>query len=469
MEMGSWGIIPLITGVTTLPALGEIGPVFMLALIPMIAFIVLSFNENIDPVLNSVAAVVIGVILLGLNPMQIGSMFASALGSTLGLIGFIMAFGAGVGIQMSKTGVSQTLCQWVVDGIGVNSQKKGMLVVMICAVVICALTGTMAGGLAIIAPIVIPIVAAVGLRPSVVGALFQSSGETGLIWGPFSPPVVALVSIAGISYAQQMIWGAIPYGIVWLVVIFFVGLYLQKKNSDVYELTEDEKKKIEITPKMKRTAIAFLVTFALLVVYAIAAGTGVSYVVFVMFVLSVVMSVFGGVGPAESTKNILTGIKNSAGFWLLFVMLECFMNVVDFGGGFAALGNIFLGLMGDDPGQGGQSLVMILGTLVGSFGISGGAVAQIAITHDLFAPALYTVGLPMEFWAIVLICGSRVTSSIYPGVNMIAPMGIARSSDLKAMLIGGWAVSMVSIVLIIIWAFVGPAFFGALATTPLPM
>ena len=63
-------------------------------------------------------------------------------------------------------------------------------------------------------------------------------------------------------------------------------------------------------------------------------------------------------------------------------------------------------------------------------------------------------------WAIALICGSRVTSSIYPGANMISPMGCARSTDLKAMLLGGWAVSMVSILYIMIWSFIGPMIFA---------
>ena len=95
-----------------------------------------------------------------------------------------------------------------------------------------------------------------------------------------------------------------------------------------------------------------------------------------------------------------------------------------------------------------------------SFGINGGAVAQLQVTHDLFASALETAKVPMEVWALALICGSRVTTSIYPGSNMIAPMGLARSESLKAMLFGGWAVSMTSILFIIIWSLVGmPLFF----------
>ena len=63
---------------------------------------------------------------------------------------------------------------------------------MICSLVIVALLGTLAGGNAIIAPIIIPIVAAVGITPSTVGVIFQAMGETGLIWGPFTPPVIGL-------------------------------------------------------------------------------------------------------------------------------------------------------------------------------------------------------------------------------------------------------------------------------------
>ncbi|WP_288297633.1 hypothetical protein [uncultured Pyramidobacter sp.] len=61
-----------------------------------------------------------------------------------------------------------------------------------------------------------------------------------------------------------------------------------------------------------------------------------------------------------------------------------------------------------------------------------------------------------------MICGSRVTMSIYPGSNMIAPMGLARSESLKAMLFGGWPVSMTSIAFIVVWSwFAMPIFFPA--------
>ena len=54
--------------------------------------------------------------------------------------------------------------------------------------------------------ILIPVVAAAGLKPATVACLFQSSGETGLIWGPFTGPTVALLAITGLSYGRMMLW-----------------------------------------------------------------------------------------------------------------------------------------------------------------------------------------------------------------------------------------------------------------------
>lgn len=73
---------------------------------------------------------------------------------------------------------------WIVKGIGVNSERKAMLAVMISSIIICGLLGTLAGGNAIIAPVVIPLVAAVGLTPTTVTSLLRVGGEVGLMVGP---------------------------------------------------------------------------------------------------------------------------------------------------------------------------------------------------------------------------------------------------------------------------------------------
>jgi len=443
MELGTWGIIK------EAPSL--------LALIPMLIYIVLAFNEKMSQFVIIMIAVIVGCILTGNGITAFSAAFYGALDSTIGEIGFIIALGTGVGVIMTKTGVSKTLCQWIVRGVGVNTKKRAIIAVELCCVVVCGLLGTLAGGCAIVAPVIIPVVAAVGLTPNTVGALFQSSGETGLIWGPFSGPVVTLMALTGLTYGQQMLWAALPYGIIWLVVIFFVGLYIQKKTEGKYryELTEGDVADVTIAPKEKRTTLAFLVAFIALVVYAIITRQGTHYVISVMLILSLVMIVFSGSNLEESVKDFFKGVGSAAGMWVLFIALELLMNVIDAGGGFTALGNLFMNIAGEPT----RTMTMIIGTLVGSFGINGGAVAQLKVTHEMFLPAIEACGLPMQLWAIALICGSRATSSMYPGANMISPMGAARSTDLKAMLLGGWAVSLASILYIMIWSFVGPMFF----------
>lgn len=443
MSLGAWGIVK------EAPSL--------IALIPMVLYIILAFNEKINQVITLLIVIIVGCIITGNGVVEFGSAFAGALDSTLGQIGLIIALGTGVGSVMTKTGVSKTLCRWIINGVGVNTKAKAIIVTELCAVVICGLLGTLAGGCAIITPVLIPVVAAVGLTPNTMGCILQSAGETGLIWGPFSGPVITLMALTGLTYGQQMLWAALPYGIVWLVVIFFCGLYVQKKTEGKYsyELTEEDTSQAEITPKERTTTIAFVVTFIALVVFAVINQLGMAYVIPVMFILVFVMLVFSGINLNAGIKEFFKGVGSAAQLWIIFILLELMMNVIDAGGGFEALGNLFLALAGSPT----QTMTMIVGTIVGSFGVNGGAAAQLTVTHNMFLPSIEACGLPMELWAVALICGSRATSSMYPGANMISVMGTARSTDLKAMLIGGWAVSIVSILMIIVWSFIGPMFF----------
>lgn len=429
------------------------------ALIPMAVYIVVSFLPKSSGLTSAFISCVAGFFLTGQTPKLFGKLVTESLGSTLGLIGLIIMMGAGLGTLMTEAGISHTMVYWIINKIGVKTEKRAIITVIVTTTLVCGLLGTLAGGCAIIAPILIPVVAAAGLKPATVGAVFQSSGETGLIWGPFTGPTVALLAITGLSYGRMMLWAALPYGIIWLVVIYFVALKIQKdpKFDEVYQL-EENKQEVVVTPEQKRTTVAFIVSFVALVTYSMFTKPGTAYTVFVVIVLMLVIGLFSKKGLSECFKQVSKGMGAMAGTFLLFILLNIMLTYVNYGGGFEALGKLFISMIG----EGSRSLVVIFGTLVGSFGVNGGAVAQLQVTHDLFAAAIESTKVPMEVWALALICGSRVTTSIYPGSNMLAPMGLARSESLKAMLLGDWAVSMVSILFIIIWALVGmPIIFPA--------
>jgi len=428
------------------------------ALIPMIVYVIVAFIPKVHAITSAFAACVAGMILTAQNPAMTGKLIVKSLGSTLGLIGLIIMCGAGLGYVMSQARVSHTLVYWIVKYIGVKTENRAILCVILTTTLVCGLLGTLAGGCAIVAPILIPVVAAAGLKPATVACLFQSSGETGLIWGPFTGPTVALLAITGLSYGRMMLWAALPYGLIWLIVIYWCGKKIQKDPSydETYELAEDEKNIINITPNEKRTTIAFLLSFIVLLGYSMISHQAAAYTVIVMVVLALIICAFSKMGISNMFKSFAKGMGNLAGTFFLFILLNMMLEYINFGHGFEALGKLMVSFVG----EGSRATVVILGTLVGSFGINGGAVAQLKVTNDLFVEALKVTHVPQEVWALALICGSRVTTSIYPGSNMIAPMGLARSESLKAMLFGGWAVSMTSIVFIIIWALIGmPIFF----------
>ena len=428
------------------------------ALIPLAVYILVSFRPRVHALTIAMIACLFGYILTGQTPAMTGALVVKSLGSTLGLIGFIIMCGAGLGSVMSEARVSHTIVYWIVKYIGVTTEKRAILCVIVTTTLVCGLLGTLAGGCAIVAPILIPIVAAAGLKPATVACLFQSSGETGLIWGPFTGPTVALLAITHLSYGRMMLWAALPYGLIWLTVIYFCGLRIQHDPSydERYELDTAEQTTLGITAQEKRVTLAFLIGFVGLLTFSMITHQKTAFTVFVMLVLALVICLFKPLDMSVMFRAFAKGMGSMAGTFLLFILLNMMLEYINYGHGFEALGKILVSF----AGEGSRMMVVIMGTLVGSFGVNGGAVAQLQVTHDLFASAVKTASVPMEFWALALICGSRVTTSIYPGSNMIAPMGLARSESLKAMLFGGWSVSMTSIAFIVVWSwFAMPIFF----------
>ena len=89
-----------------------------------------------------------------------------------------------------------------------------------------------------------------------------------------------------------------------------------------------------------------------------------------------------------------------------------------------------------------------------SFGISGAVVAELMTLHKMFAHLLNQYGVSMIAWAVALIVATRVTNFLIPGSNMVAMMGFAQSSNLKAMIRNGYVVAIAQTSLLIIYALV---------------
>ena len=423
-------------------------------LLPLLVYIVLIF-VNMDSVVATLIGIAVGAVITGTGIGDLAKMFAGSLGSFVAQIGFIIMLGAGLGKLMNKARITHTLIYWIVKKIGVNSAAKARITLIIVSIVVCGLLGTLGGGNAVIAPILIPIMAQFGIAPSVVTVLFKTAGEVGLIWGPLTGVTLTTLQVTGLTYGRYMLFAGLPFGIIWLGGAWLAANYLQKRNKGLekYDVPENigGTQDLKITPHEKTATAAFLIAFLALVVYGIFSGQGTSYAIIVMILLMVVVMLFGRIKPNDGMQSVVEGVASMASLFLVFVTIDVLLNMVTKGGGFEALSTWLQGFISSV----GASGVMLISSIVGGLGIEAAAVAEIKIISDLFGQMATNAALPMEMFAVSLLAATRLTGSVYPTSNLVGQMGIARSGDMKATLKGCW-ISIIPVVLyIVIWAFVG--------------
>jgi H+/gluconate symporter-like permease len=124
----------------------------LLGLSPLLIYVVLVFR-GVDILSATAVSVVIGALLSHQTIVSFGEALAAGMGSFLALVGLIIMLGRGLGEVLNATRVSHTIVYRIIHSIGVDTEKKAMLGIMIACLIIVGLLGTMAGN-AIIAPIV---------------------------------------------------------------------------------------------------------------------------------------------------------------------------------------------------------------------------------------------------------------------------------------------------------------------------
>ena len=426
MELGSWSIIQA-------PSL--------LALIPLVVMIVLIFRgkSNVSAIM---VGVLVGALLLGQDLGAMAKAFATSLGSSTALIGLIIMMGAGLGVLMSEAGVTHPTPAPAV-----------------AAPIARGLRGTLGGGNAVIAPIMLPIMASLGVTPTVVATLFMVGGEIGLILGPLTGVTLITMEVTGLSYGELMIQAAIPFAVFWLAGAWVGANRAQKRTfgKEGYALGEDVQHldQVVITPRQKRTTVAFLISFVLLVGYGIATKQGTNYALMVMIVLAAVVAIFGGIEIDRSVDCITKGVASQANMFLIFVSIDVLLNLVTLGGGFDALSNLLGGLAGNSP-----TAVMLVASVVGGFGIEAAAVAEIQIITDMFGGLATQVGLPMGCFAVSILAATRLTGSAYPTTNFAGQLGTAQCSNTKEALQACWISVAFACVFVVAYSFIGPLILG---------
>ncbi len=420
----------------------------LVGLTPLLIYIILVFRD-VDILAATAVCVVIGAVISHQSLLSFGAALADSMGSFLALVGLIIMLGRGLGEVLGATGVSQTIVHRIVYGVGVDTEKKAILGIMAACLVIVGLLGTMAGGNAIIAPIVLPIAASVGLSRSTVGVIFQAAGEEALILGPFTPPVITLLGLTKIGYGRMLLYVSGPVALITLVATWCMVQRIQRRtrNDNPYDFPDDAAHFAPSSRNLRATAL-FCLSFLAAVIYGIASGAPTSYVIVIMLGLSFITGFAGGLGLDAILKLIVKGMAGNVGLFLLFLLLDPFIIFVEKGGGFAALSALIRPLLE----VGGKPAIVIAGGLLGAFGISGATVATLKLLHEMFAQLLAGHGVSMLAWSLALVVATRVNNFVFPGANMVSSLGFAESADMKSMIRNGWVVACCQLIFLVLFA-----------------
>lgn len=414
----------------------------IIGFLPLLVYIILML-KNTDMNVAVIISVVLGAILTGESIIGFGGKTAAALGSFTALIGFIIVLGSGLGEVMTRTKVAHNIVYKVVNRANINNKSKGVLVAMGISTLLVSLLGTLSGANAIIAPILIPIVASIGLSPDTLGILLHGAGAAGYSLGPFCPVPVTIMGLTGISYGQYLANVGIPIGVVlWACTLF--NAWRMEKNKVKLKLSkysEEDELESDFVPdkRVNNATLAFLITMFGLLIYGIYAGAGASHAIFVMLIASIITGLVGGLGFKGSISAMLDGASRMFYMFFMFVMFELMLNYVAGSGAFEAVTSYMQPLIN----IGGEFAFLILSAAIGVFGISGAGVAQIQIIDELFKPLVSSLGIAMPMWAIILSIGSQITFFVSPTVDMVAQMGLARSENIKEMLKNGWTITII--------------------------
>ncbi|WP_125144104.1 hypothetical protein [Clostridium transplantifaecale] len=421
------------------------------ALVPMILFLVLTLRGK-NYTLSVGIAAILGCILMGQGPAEFAGILVDNLGGTLGQVGLIIMFGSGLGLVMDAAGINEVIVNFVVKKIGVNSERKGMFACYLVSLIMVVLIGTLNGGNAVVAPIILPIVAAAGLTPTTVCFLMFNAGLVGVTIGPFCSAVAAALGVSGLSYQDYMIYSAIPYSLVWSIVSFMIAVRIQKKTKtqgEKYEAVEIPSE-FHATARQRNACIGFLTAFIVCLIYGLIVGSTMKYVMFVILFLSAVVGCFIK-QPYDKTIALFgRGMGKMGGMFLSFLLTGVMIDTISLGGGWEALSDLILHIIGSN----GKYLLMVIASFVGGFGVEGAVVTQMQIIQSAFWDIASNMGIPMTAWSIVLIAAVRITSIVYPSANYAAHLGFARSENMKTLLVAGWITAAIMMAFVPVWGFV---------------
>ena len=322
-KAGTVGLSPLRTRTTwSLAALGlaaalvaglTSGSPTLWGLLPIILYAVLCLL-GMDIVVATLVALLAGVLVLHPTPVEFSVLLGESLADLVTMIGLIIMLGAGVGEVLKKTGVATMIVKGVMRAVGEDNKTGVIYGIMISSGLLVASLGTLAGALAIAAPILLPIAARLGFTRSATASMMFIGGCAGLAVAPFAGSNVAIMSAAGVGYLEYLLYGAGPLALLSLALGPFIVKWMQRrtmKANDYYSVEEVGSGDATLPAHAPVTTIIFALILALSVSYAIATGAGTAFPLLALPLIGIITGLAGRLGITETMSLMYKGDRKS--------------------------------------------------------------------------------------------------------------------------------------------------------------
>ena len=413
------------------PTLWGILPIAMYAVLCLL---------GMDLVIATVVSLVGGVLIARQTPAEFGALLGESMGDLVTTIGVIIMLGAGVGEVLRVTGVAHTIVHWVLRVAGDRSQRAVLLGVMLSCLVLVTSLGTLAGALAIAAPILLPVASRVGFTRAATAAMMFVGGCAGLALAPFAGSNVAIMEAADVGYLTYLQYGAAPIAVLSILMAMFIVPWIQRRTAlrgDFYADSDLETEQTDVPPHAGRATAVFLVLLVATVAYATITAAGTSFPLLALPLLGIATGVAARLRATEIAGHLYRGAARLVSIFLLFWLLAALFLVIDGLQPYDVVLEMFGPQLQNSSGLGFAAAIALLGWV----GVPGATAAQVVLLDEVFGGIASSVGLGAGAWVIVLLWASKAdTYGPFPNANMIGAMGLARSTDLRSLLFTGWLV-----------------------------
>ncbi|WP_186759222.1 Na+/H+ antiporter NhaC family protein [Arthrobacter alpinus] len=406
-------------------------------LLPIVLYAVLCLL-GMDIVVATVIALVAGVLILQPAPVEVSALLGDSLADMVTMIGLIIMLGAGVGEVLKKTGVATMIVKGVMRAVGEGNRIAVIYGVMISSGLLVASLGTLAGALAIAAPILLPIAARLRFTRSATASMMFIGGCAGLAVAPFAGSNIAIMSAAGVGYLQYLLYGAGPLAVLSLVLGPFIVQWMQRrsaKRNDFYTEEEVGAEDAVVPAGAGFATVVFTVVLLASLVYAILTSAGTTFPLLALPVIGIATGLAGRLGITEVLSLMYRGAASMVSIFILFWLLAALFIIIDLLAPF----EVILATFEVSLAHSSAFVFAILIALLGWVGVPGATAAQVVLLHKVFGALGASLGLGAASWVIVLLFASKAdTYGPFPNGNMVGVMGLARSKNLKNMMITGW-------------------------------